>query len=58
MTDQERANAKLVRAQARVFSAIKDLTDEEQDRVLDSARQLLGYSRPLTTLGEIETRSD
>ena len=47
MTDQERANAQLVRAQARVFNAIKDLSDEEQDRVLDSARQLLGYSRPV-----------
>ena len=47
MTDQERASAKLVRAQTRVFSAIKDLTDEEQDRVLDSARKLLGYSRPV-----------
>ena len=47
MTEPERANAKLVRAQTRVFNAIKDLTDEEQDRVLDSARQLLGYSRPV-----------
>ena len=55
MNEPERASAKLVRAQTRVFSAIKDLTDEEQDRVLDSARQLLGYSRPVV---DSETHSE
>ena len=52
MTPPEGTNAKLMRAHKRVLAAIEDLEPDEQDRVLDAAQTLLGYSRPVfsTTL--------
>ena len=46
MAEPQGTNAKLMKAHKAVLTAIKDLTDEEQDRVLEAARKLLGYSRP------------
>ncbi len=47
MTPPEGTNAKLMKAHRAVLTAIKDLTDDEQDRVLDATKTLLGYSRPV-----------
>ena len=54
MTPPEGTNAKpegtnthLMKAHKAVLTAIKDLTDDEQDRVLDATKKLLGYARPV-----------
>ncbi len=47
MTPPEGTNAQLMKAAAAVLTAIKDPTKEERDRVLDAAKTLLGYSRPV-----------
>lgn len=44
MTPLEGTNAKLMKAHKAVLTAIKDLTDEEQQRVLTAAFELLGYT--------------
>ena len=45
----------LVKAQARVMVAIKDLEPEEQDHILNSSLTLLGYTRPVVVN---ETRNE
>ena len=46
MIDPQRRD-KLMKAQARIWAAIKDLEPEEQDHVLESHLKLISYSRPV-----------